>query len=123
MHPLNKKHLFKHAHEEKDAGKSGYMVMFEDKLNYYSIHYNARREEPSRFAVRQDGFCSVMDSIYKRQREMWTKRRPVRKIARIAFLTFFDDPRLTKEFHSLYYHWWTTNRWTHFCHEYVAFTL
>ena len=123
MHPLNKKNMLRYAQDEKHAGNSGYIVMFEDKLNYFSIYYSSRRGEALRFKVRQDWFCFVMDRIYKKQKETWLKRRPVRRIASIAFITFFDDPRITNEYHSLYYHWWTTNRWTHFCHEYAAFTL
>jgi hypothetical protein len=119
MHPLNRKILFNKARSAKRLGKSGYIVMFENKTNYHGIHISAHCNEAFRFNIRQDGFCATMDRIFKKRREIWRRRRP----DRIAFITFFDDPRLTKEFHSLYYHWWTTTKWTHFCFEYVAFTL
>jgi hypothetical protein len=123
VHPLNKNILFKKAKEEKDSGNTGFIVMFEDHLNYYTMHHSVKLSEDSYFNVRQDRFCATMDGVFKNQRNIWLERRPVRTAARIVFITFFDDYRLTKEYQSLYYHWWKTSRLTRSRHEYLAFTL
>lgn len=119
MHPLNRKYLFTRARNRKSSGSFGYIVMFETQKNNFGFHVMARPDEAQFFNIWQDEFCKTMDTIYNKRRTMWGRVRPVR----IAFMTYFEDPRLTNEYHALYFHWWKTNEFKHFCNKYVALKL
>ncbi len=97
--------LKRKARIKKHSKEYGFIFSFERDDKTIKMISFIKPSEESYFKITQDGFCNNADRCAKKVRLEWE----VEKL-KVVMATAFKDDRLTREFESLFFHWWASNR-------------